>query len=152
MRQIAKQGRVISFRKKMTFEVSRGMSIEERHIFFTRMASMLKSRVGTSEALRLMRDTFTGKIQEIAGRLLGQVEAGANLAEAIETTGSPDFPEAVVALIKAGSRSGDTWKAIIDATNFESELQLVKKGASKGLITGVLSFIGAGLMCMGNID
>lgn len=150
MRQVSKNGRVISFRKRRTIEVSRGMTLEERQIFFTRMAAMLKSRVGTSEALRLMRDTFTGKIQEIAGRLLNQVEDGANFAEAIESIGHPDFPDAVVALIKAGSRSGDTWKAIQDANTFERELQLVKKGASKGLITGILSFIGAGVMCMGS--
>lgn len=150
MRQVAKVGRVVSFKKKVSFEVSRGLTHGERAIFFTRLSAMLKSRVGTSDALRLMRDTFSGKIQETAGRLLNHVENGANLAEAIEAIGEPDFPEAVVALIKAGSRSGDTWQAIMDANTFERELALVKKGASKGLAMGIFSFVSAGAMSLGS--
>lgn len=149
-RQIAKVGRVVSLHKKMSFQISRGMTLEERQIFFTRLSAMLKSRVGTSEALRLMRDTFTGKIQDISGQLLGHVENGADFADALGAIGHPDFPEAVVALIKAGSRSGDTWKAISEASVFERELQLAKKGAAKGLMTGIFSFIGAGAMCLGS--
>jgi len=149
-RQIAKVGRAVSVHKKFSIDISRGMSMEERQIFFTRLSAMLKSRVGTSEALRLMRDTFTGKIQDVAGRLLSHVENGGDFGDAVAAVGQPDFPEAVVALIRAGSRSGDTWKAISDASLFERELQLAKKGAAKGLFTGIFSFIGAGAMCLGS--
>jgi general secretion pathway protein F len=115
-------------------------------VFFSRMSAMLQSRVGTSDALGLIRDTFKGKIQEVAGRLLAHVESGADFATAVERVGSPDFPEATVALIMAGSRSGETWRAIKDASEFENELHKVKQGASKGLWMGIGSFIFAGLV------
>ncbi|MCC5610902.1 type II secretion system F family protein [Nostoc sp. CHAB 5834] len=93
-----------------------------------------------------MRDTFTGRIQEVSGRLLSYVESGSDLAAAFENVGRPDFPEATVALVKAGARSGESWRAIKDAAEFEYQLHNIKKGASKGLITGIGSFIGAGAM------
>jgi general secretion pathway protein F len=141
-------GKVISIEKKSSFVIARGLSPEERQIFFTRMSSMLHATVGTSEALRLMRDTFTGKIQEISGRLLALVESGQDLASAMEQIGQPDFPETTVALIKAGARTGDSWRAIKDAAEFEYQLHTIKKGSAKGLWTGILSFIGAGLMIL----
>lgn len=142
----SKSGRVISVRRKVSFDLSRGLSEAERQVMFTRLASMLTSKVGTSDALGLLRDTFSGRIQEISGKLLGYLDSGDDLAEAIERVGPPDFPEATVALIKAGARSGETGKAIKDAATFEYELHNVKKGAAKGLWTGVFSFLFAGAL------
>ena len=149
-RHFERTGKIISLEKKSSLVVSRGLTPDERQIFFTRMSSMLHANVGTSEALRLMRDTFTGKIQEIAGRLLSSVESGYDLASAMEQIGQPDFPETTVALIKAGARTGDTWRAIKDAAEFEYQLHTIKKGSAKGLWTGILSFIGAGAMILGS--
>lgn len=146
LEHIERMGRVVTFKRKFSMDMSRGMSPSDRQIFFTRLAAMLSSRVGTSDALMLMRDTFNGKIQEVAARLLNAVESGDDLANAIARVGSPDFPEATIALIKAGSRSGESSKAIKDAAEFEYQLFNVKKGAAKGLITGVGSFISAGVM------
>lgn len=146
MAHIGKMGRVLTFKRKFSMDVRSGMTPGDRQIFFTRLSAMLSSRVGTSDALMLMRDTFTGKIQEVSGRLLSYVETGDDLANAIERVGSPDFPEATIALIKAGSRSGESSKAIKDAAEFEFQLHNVKKGASKGLITGIGSFLMAGVM------
>lgn len=143
---IHRMGRVVSFRRKLSLDLRTGLSAADRQIFFNRLSAMLSSRVGTSDALGLMRDTFTGKIQEVSGRLLGYVESGDDLAHAMERIGAPDFPEATVALIKAGARSGETWRAIKDAAEFEYQLHNVKKSASKGLITGIFSFIFAGAL------
>lgn len=150
MDHINKMGRVVTFRRKFAMDLRTGLSPADRQIFFTRLSAMLSSRVGTSDALMLMRDTFTGKIQEVSSRLLNYVESGDDLAAAFERIGNPDFPEATVALIKAGSRSGETWRAIKDAAEFEYQLHNVKKGAAKGLWTGIGSFIGAGLMTVGS--
>ena len=150
MDHINKMGRVVTFRRKLSMDIRTGLSPADRQIFFTRLSAMLSSRVGTSDALMLMRDTFTGKIQEVSARLLNYVESGDDLSAAFERVGNPDFPEATVALIKAGSRSGETWRAIKDAAEFEYQLHNVKKGASKGLLTGIGSFIGAGLMTIGS--
>lgn len=146
MAHVSRVGRVVSFRRRVGVDLSGGLTPADRQIFFTRLSAMLSSKVGTSDALTLIRDTFKGRIQEVAGRLLRYVEAGDDLAAAFERIGSPDFPAATTALIRAGARSGETWRAIKDAAEFEYQLQNVKKGAAKGLWTGVFSFIGAGVM------
>lgn len=147
---IARMGRVVSFKRKFSVDISRGMTPADRQIFFTRVSAMLASKVGTSDALRLMRDTFNGKIQEVSARLLNYVESGDDFSAAVERVGNPDFPDATIALIKAGSRSGETWRAIKDAAEFEYQLANIRKGASKGLITGVVSFLMAGAMTLGS--
>ena len=146
MQHIGRIGRVVTFKRKLSFSVRGGLTPADRQMFFTRLSAMLSSRVGTSDALLLMRDTFSGKIQEVSARLLNFVESGDDLSAAFERVGTPDFPQATIALIKAGSRSGETWRAIKDAAEFEYQLHNVRKGASKGLWTGIGSFIGAGIL------
>lgn len=143
---VSRMGKVVTFKKKFNFDLKRGLTPGERQIFFNRLSSMLSSRVGTSEALTLMRDTFSGKIQEVSGRLLTAVEGGDDLSAAIERIGYPDFPEATTALIKAGARTGESGRALKDAAEFEYQLHNIRKNASKGLITGVGSFILAGVV------
>lgn len=138
-------GRVISLRRQMGFDLSRGMTPAERQTFFSRLSTMLKSRVGTSDALALLRDTFTGRIQQVSARMLGYVESGSDLGQAIEQVGNTDFPDATCALIRAGSRSGETWRALEDAATFESELHRVKQNAAKGLWGGISGFVFAGI-------
>lgn len=141
-----KMGRVVSLEKDFGINFSPALSQAERQVFFARLSAMLASRVGTGEALRLLRDTFGGKIQEISSRLLTMVEAGDDLATAFAKIGAPDFPPTTVALIQAGARSGETWKSIRDASGFEYELFNIKKQASKGLMGGIMGFIFAGIV------
>lgn len=141
-----KLGRVVTFKRRVGVDLRRGMTAADRQVFFNRLSSMLSSRVGTSDALGLMRDTFGGKIQEVSARLLNFVDSGDDLAEAIEHVGQPDFPEATIALLKAGARTGESGRALKDAARFEYELASIRKGASKGLTTGVFSFIAAGVL------
>lgn len=138
-------GRVISLRRQMGFDFSRGLTPAERQTFFSRLSTMLKSRVGTSDALGLLRDTFTGRIQHVSARMLGYVETGDDLGQAIDRIGNADFPAATCALIQAGSRSGETWRALQDAATFEAELHKVKQNAAKGLWGGISGFVFAGI-------
>lgn len=140
-----RNGRVLSLTKKTQFAAGKALTAADRQVLFTRLSAMLASRVGTSDALRLIRDTFSGKIKEVAGRLLNFVESGDDLAGAFQKVGSPDFPEATVALIHAGSRSGETWRAIKDAAELEYQLASIKKGAAGGLWMAIGVFIFAGL-------
>lgn len=149
-KQVARMGRVVTFKRSYRPQVGGKMTVADRQIFFTRLASMLSSRVGTSDALMLLRDTFGGKVSEVSGRLLNHVQGGDDLAGAFAKVGPPDFPQATIALIQAGARSGETGRAIKDARIFEWELNNVKKGAAKGLMTGVFSFIMAGAMVIGS--
>lgn len=139
-------GRVVAVKKKAAFGLQAALTPAERQIFFTRLSSMLSSRVGTSEALQLLRDTFGGTISRISGQLLSSVQGGLDLPEAFERIGSPNFPQTTVALIKAGARSGETWRAIKDAAEFEYELHTIKKGAAKGLWSGIFGFLFAGVL------
>lgn len=139
-------GRVVAIKKKSGLGLSAALTPGERQIFFTRLSAMLSSRVGTSEALQLLRDTFGGTISRVSGQLLSSVQGGLDLPEAFERIGSPNFPQTTVALIRAGSRSGETWRAIKDAAEFEYELHTIKKGAAKGLWSGIAGFLFAGAL------
>lgn len=125
------------------------LTIVERQIFLQRFATMLRSRVGASTALEVIRTSFTGTIKRIAAKMLKHMEAGDDVMVALEKIGPPNFPETVLALIKAGSRSGEIWKAIMDAVEFEREMIRVKKGSGSGVIMGVIGFICAAVVTLG---
>lgn len=143
-----KSGHVITIKKQSSINFSSGLTVQERQTFFMRLSSMLQSKVGTSESLKLIKDTYKGRIAEIAGKLLNLVETGMDLATAIEKVGQPNFPTSTVALIKAGSKSGETWRSLNDAASFEVEMEVVKKNASKGIIPGIIGFIFAAVTNM----
>jgi general secretion pathway protein F len=143
---ISRQGKVIRVTRINRWDFSKPLSSADRQMLFTRLSSMLVSKVGTSEALRLMRDTFQGKVAQVAGKLLIQVESGGEeLATAIASVGAPDFPKGVVALIEAGARSGETWKALADAAIFEQEIIATQRSSAKGMWGAIGAFIIAGI-------
>lgn len=132
--KLTRLGRVVSVTKKRNPLFTQGLTPAERQMLFTRLAAMLASRVGVSDALRLIRETFTGRIAAVAGKLHERIEAdGEGLAEAIASVGMPHFPDNVVALVIAGSRTGNTWKALQDAAHFEQELAEVRKSANRDI-------------------
>lgn len=139
-----RQGKVVAVRKKSVFAGGQGLSAADRQIFFSRVAAMLKSRVGTSEALRLMRDSFKGPVGRMCGRLLTMVEAsGVDIATAIERIGPPHFPATTIALIKAGARGGNTPQAVKDAAKFEWEMEHVRGGSIRSIGMALAGLIGA---------
>lgn len=142
-----RRGTLISIKKGSAlklFEIP--LLAEERQMFLHRLASMLASKLGTSEALDVIRSSFTGNIKKIANQILEYMEAGSDLVEAIEKIGPPHFPTTTIALIKAGSKGGDTWKALRDAAEFEVEMERVRKGAGKGLWAGIGGFLVAAIV------
>lgn len=132
--------RVIPVRKAL-FRLP--LSDADRQIFLTRLSAMLASRVGLAEALRLIRDTFGGPIAKTANTLYQSVEQGVPLPEALQQIGPPDFPESLTALVRAGSRAGDSAIALADAVAFEQEIKEVKKSASKGMLAALGGFLTA---------
>ena len=147
-RTLSKGGRIVKVRKNFSIDTGGAISPGDRQIFYARLGAMLSSRVGTSDALSIMRDSFEGHISNVSARLLSQVEMGDDLATAIEKIGPPNFPEATVALIKAGVRTGQSGKALKDAADFEYQLHTISKTASKGLYTGIGSLIFAGALTL----
>nr|WP_281070000.1 type II secretion system F family protein [Pelomicrobium methylotrophicum] len=120
-------------------------------MFLSRLAAMLASGVGAGEALKLIRDTFDGRVRDVAHALLLKVESGLTVAEAIEEAGTRAFPEAVSAMIKAGSHSGATWKALRDAMSFEREIRAIRKGSAKGIWSAIGGFAAAAAFIFGTV-
>lgn len=142
-----RKGAVISVKKGSGggwFEIP--LLAEERQMLLHRLASMLASKLGTSEALDVIRSSFGGRIRKMANQMLTHMESGSDIVEAIEKIGQPHFPPNTIALIKAGSKGGETWTALRDAAEFEVEMERVKKGGGQGMWGGVAGFLIAALV------
>lgn len=117
------------------------MSLEDRLIFFQRLSSMLGSKVGASEALDIIYQSFSGKVGEAARILKDQLVQGKSLADAMSVAGPQYFPDTVVAIIRTGSKGGDMAYAIREAARFEKELEAVKRESSKGIFSALSGFV-----------
>lgn len=141
--QAGRSGTVLRVTKAKKSLFQPALSEADRQILLTRLSAMLASRVGVAEALRLLRDTFGGKISKTSGDLLQYVEANGALPEAMQQIGPPDFPDSLTALVRAGARAGNTASALSDAVTFEQQIREVKKTASKGLWGAIFGFLTA---------
>lgn len=137
-------GKIISIKKVTRFKsLENPLSMSERQIFLQRLAAMQQSKVGAGEALALMEATFDGGIKRIAGRMLKQIELGADIGQAMERIGAPHFPNNVVALVRSGSRGGDTASALRNACEFEAEMDRIKRDSGSGIWSGMVGFVSA---------
>lgn len=143
IKQASFQGRVISLKKKSALLLSVKMTIPERQIFLRRMASMLSSRVGTGDALRLMENHFEGPIKRVSMSLRKLVGQGLELGDAMSKVGAPDFPNSLTALIRAGSKGGSSGNALQNAADFEYEMYQVSKQSFKDVFSAGGGFISA---------
>jgi general secretion pathway protein F len=146
-----KKGRVLSIKRKWGFEemIKPKLKIDERQMFLQRLGTMQECKMGASEALRLIERTFTGSIQQVAHKMLKYVEQGDDIPSAMENIGEPDFPRNMVALVKAGSKSGSTGTAIKHAAEFELEIEAVKKNNVWALYFSIMGFIFAAITIFG---
>jgi len=146
-----KKGRVLSIKRKWGFEemIKPKLKIDERQMFLQRLGTMQECKMGASEALRLIERTFTGAIQQVAHKMLKYVEQGDDIPTAMENIGEPDFPRNMVALVKAGSKSGSTGTAIKHAAEFELEIEQVKKNNVWALWFSIMGFVFAAITIFG---
>lgn len=118
------------------------MSLSDRLVFMQRLASMLASRVGASEALDVIHSSFTGPVKEAARIMKDQLENhGASFSEAMTVAGPRYFPAATVAIVHTGSQGGDLAYALREAARFEKEIADLKKESGKGLLSALGSFV-----------
>lgn len=127
------------------------MSYSERQTLMIRLAAMISSGVGAGEALKIMRNVFTGRIKDVAHDLLVKVESGMDLPSAFESVGSPNFSENMTALIKAGSVAGSTAEAMREAIAFDKEMREIGKSAAKGIGNAIFSFLLSGSIIIGTV-
>ena len=141
-RAAARAGSVISVQKTRRQRLKMGMDRNERYVFLMRMATMLGSRIPVSEALRLMIESFTGRIREAARNALPHVERGVQLGDALADD-ARNFPGSVGLLIRTGSAAGDTAKALREAAEFERMIGEASKGAMMSILQSFLYQFGA---------
>ncbi|MEA1937815.1 MAG: type II secretion system F family protein [Pseudomonadota bacterium] len=144
-KQARRFGTVLSIGRKRRSKGGTGMRASERYIFMIRLATMLAAKVGATESLRLMRDSFGGKISNCAAGLLEKVELGIDLPTAIAED-KRHFPGAIGLIVKVGAQSGQTHRALREAAEFERRIYSVRKTSNRGVIAAVLSFIIAGAL------
>lgn len=138
----AGRGRVIAVKRIYGAASWRTMSLGDRLIFLQRLASMVASRVGTTEALDVMYHSFSGMVRE-ASRILKEriSEHGESFPEAMAFAGPRFFPETTVAIVRTGSQGGDLAYALEEAARFERELSQVRKESSKGMFSAIGGFV-----------
>lgn len=136
----AARGAVISVKRSRGLHLST-LSYNERQTFLSQLSAMMASRVSATDALKLLRDTFSGRIRFVAGELLLKVGSGSTVTEAIAALGGRDFPGTTVAMIQAGANSGDTAQALRDAMDFEQHLRKIRKESSRGVWGAIFVFL-----------
>lgn len=144
----SKHGRVLEVKQRRSFTFG-ALTFQDRQTLFGRLSTMIASGMGAGASVRLIYETFPGRIKRIAHELLLKMEAGADLGAAIEEIGAPHFPDAVAAMVRAGMHSGSTAVALRDAMNFEREMMAIKKTSSKGVGRAIAGFISAAIFILG---
>jgi general secretion pathway protein F len=147
----AKRGTVIGVKKRFAFDLNPGMNASERNTFMLRLSSMVGSKMGVTDALRLLNQTFTGRIKNAAGLMLQRIEQGMNLHDAIEID-RKNFPVATAALVKAGVQGGETWRALRDAAAFEYQIRSIQKSSSKDAMSAIFSFLVAAALMISTTE
>lgn len=143
-------GAVLSVKRKVKLFSGIKLTSSERFIFLMRLSTMLSSKLGAGESLRLMSTTFKGNIKIVSEELLKKLESTDNFGQALEEVGPAAFPSSLVALVKAGELGGDTGDALREAANFEQELNDIKQESGKGMGSAIFGFMVAGGFLIGS--
>lgn len=134
--------RIVSIKRQRKVNSWRRMSLSDRLIFMQRLASMLASKVGATEALDVMYSSFSGSVKEVSRIIKDRIaNHGESFAQAMRTAGPRFFPETTVAIIETGSQGGDLAYAIREAARFEVEIAQVRKESGKGLFSALSGFV-----------
>lgn len=144
------QGAILSIKKvsRLGALFSRGMNPAERIVFLRRLSTMVRSRLGMGESLKIMRMAFKGPVARVSSELYTQVESGADFGDALVSM-PKDFPETTAALIRSGIRGGDIHTALEDAATFEKEMDRIRRESSRGIMSAVGSFLLSAVVVVG---
>lgn len=144
--RVRRKGRILSIKRKRSLSlVKPSLTQDERQILLQRLGTMLECRMGASAALGLIERTFKGNIKSVAAKMLRFVEQGDDIPTAMENIGQSDFPRQMTALVKAGSKAGNTGKALLHAAEFEMEIDAVKRNNVWAMWFSIIGFLFAAL-------
>lgn len=137
--------RVLSIQRGRKRLIKKVLSRSDRITLLRRLAMMTRSNVGLSTALKKIAASFTGTLKEVAERIEDRVAAGENFDVVLD--GMPEhFPPATVSLIKSGMEGGQIGVALLDAANFENEMEKIGKQARGGLLSAAFEFLIAAVL------
>ncbi|MGH0003692.1 type II secretion system F family protein [Pseudovibrio ascidiaceicola] len=136
----AQYGRVLNVKRALAFSLKRGMSANERYLFFVRLGTMVGSKMGLSEALQLMGETFTGRIGAAASSLHHQVNMNSMQPATAFSNDTRNFPPATIALLNAGFKAGNTPLAFQTAADYEDKMRSLSKGKTLELASQILTY------------
>jgi len=140
-----RKGQIVSIKKKSDFQLwETGMTPAERNTFLYTLAT-LTGALSMNESLFIMQQNFSGNIKGVCAKLSRLLSTN-EPQDAIEKIGMPNFPSAVVAMIKAGASAGDFSDALREAADFEQEMINIKKESGKGMLQAVGAFVIAAIV------
>lgn len=142
-RQGRRHGTVLSVKKMWSFSIEERLSRADRFNLLTRLGAMQNSKVAASESLAIIAANYKGPIHRVASSMLKSIESGSDISQAMDRIGSPDFPRHTCALVRAGSKIGQTGEALVSAVNFEKTLHELQRAAYGGVWSGLVGFISA---------
>ena len=113
-------------------------------LFAKNLMVMLKAGIAIVEAMGMVREQSKGKLQNIVTEMLGEMQAGFHLSDAMEKH-PRDFPNLIVQLIRSGELSG-TLEENLDYIVFfmkrEMDMRKKVKGAMMYPVIIFLAIIG----------
>lgn len=123
-------GRVISIKEAPVRVFDGGLSAKDRIVFLERLALMVGSGVGLGQSLDLISKSFGGKIERVSKTLSDRIKDGAEIIPALQSM-PEHFPKTTVSLVESGMHGGNLANALTQASEFESEMLEIDRGAKK---------------------
>lgn len=146
-------GTIVSVKKTGTASSSMQWKPKDRITFMTSLGTMLKSGVGTIEALEALENSKNNNrsIKNVAKALRERIKSGTKLTEAMEEIGTKIFSPNIIAFVKAGSQDANLGVVFKEAADFDRELLKIKKESVKGLWSAIIGFVVAVIASLGGI-
>lgn len=125
---------------------SRGSRRGRFALFCREVSTLIQAGMTVVEAVDTLaaRERLSGRQQSLAADLLGRLEQGTSLSNALEQMS--DAPPVLVAAVRAGERTSDLAQALSDYLKFDAMVeQLRRKVVSAAIYPALVTALGVGI-------
>lgn len=115
-------------------------------LFCREVSTLIQAGMTVVEAVDTLsaRERLAGQQESLAAQLLGQLEQGMALSQALQRL--PDAPAVLVAAVRAGERTSDLAQALADYLKFDLLVeQLRRKVVSAAIYPALVTALGVGI-------
>lgn len=115
-------------------------------LFCREVSTLIQAGMTVVEAVDTLsaRERLTGQADSLAAQLLGELEQGTSLSQALQRL--PDAPAVLVAAVRAGERTSDLAQALTDYLRFDTLVeQLRRKVVSAAIYPALVTALGVGI-------